>query len=40
VLILQGRVPTFYLKQVAQTVVRDLLNDGFVIDNRVEVDRK
>ncbi len=39
VLILRGRVPSFYLKQIAQTVVRDLLSDGLVIDNRVEVDQ-
>lgn len=39
VLILRGRVPSFYMKQIAQTVVRDLLCDGFVIDNQVEVDR-
>lgn len=39
VLVLRGRVPSFYLKQVVQTVVRDLLSDGLVIDNQVEVDR-
>ena len=39
VLILRGRVPSFYLKQIAQTVVRHLLENGLVIDNRVEVDR-
>lgn len=38
VLILRGRVPSFYMKQLAQTVVRDLLNAGLLIDNRVEVD--
>lgn len=38
VLILRGRVPSFYMKQMAQTVVRDLLSEGFVIDNQVEVD--
>jgi osmotically-inducible protein OsmY len=36
VLTLRGRVPTYYLKQVLQTVVRDL--DGVQsVDNRVEV---
>jgi hypothetical protein len=38
-LIPRGRVPSFYMKQMAQTVVRDLLIDGFVIDNQVEVDQ-
>ena len=36
VLILRGRVPTFYLKQMLQTWLRDL--DGVKqIDNRVDV---
>jgi osmotically-inducible protein OsmY len=36
VLTLQGRLPTFYLKQVLQTMVRDV--DGVVkIDNQVDV---
>ena len=36
VLTLQGRVPSFYLKQVAQTLLREL--DGVDrIDNRVDV---
>lgn len=39
VLVLRGRVASFHMKQIAQTVVRHLLNDGFVVDNRVEVDR-
>jgi len=39
VLILRGHVPNFHLKQIAQTVVRELLSDGLVIDNRLEVDR-
>lgn len=39
VLILRGRVPSFHMKQIAQTVVRNLLHDGLAIDNRVEVDR-
>lgn len=38
VLILRGRVPSYYLKQIAQTVVLDLMCDGLVIDNQVEVD--
>ncbi len=38
-LILRGRVPSFHLKQIAQTIVRGLLSDGLVIDNRLEVDR-
>ncbi len=37
-LTLRGRVPSFYLKQIAQTVVRHI--EGIVIlDNHVEVDR-
>jgi hypothetical protein len=39
VLILRGCLPSFYMKQIAQTVVRDLLSDGFVMDNQVEVDQ-
>ena len=36
-LTLRGRLPSFYLKQIAQTVVRRI--DGIVmIDNEVEVD--
>ena len=36
VLVVRGRVPTFYLKQVLQTVLKDL--DGVTwIDNRVDV---
>jgi len=36
VLVLRGRVPSYYLKQVAQTVVRQI--DGVIqIDNRLEV---
>lgn len=38
VLILRGRVPSFYMKQVAQTCVRDLQSDGVIIKNQVEVD--
>lgn len=35
-LVVRGRVPTFYLKQMAQTVLRDL--DGVRwIDNQIEV---
>ncbi|MBX3423771.1 MAG: hypothetical protein KF752_19620 [Pirellulaceae bacterium] len=40
VLILKGQVPSFYMKQIAQTLVRDLLRDGLVLDNRVEVDSR
>jgi hypothetical protein len=39
VVTLRGRVPSFYMKQIAQTVLRDLLSDGLVIDNQVEVVR-
>jgi hypothetical protein len=36
VLIVRGRVPTFYLKQVLQTVLRDV--EGVTcVDNRVDV---
>jgi hypothetical protein len=36
VLIVRGRVPTFYLKQVLQTALRDV--EGVIcIDNRVDV---
>jgi hypothetical protein len=35
-LILTGRVPSFYLKQVLQTLLRDI-QDVRQIDNRVEV---
>jgi hypothetical protein len=38
VLILRGRVPSFYMKQIAQTVVRHLLESGMVINNQLEVD--
>ncbi len=35
-LIIEGRLPSFYLKQVLQTILRDV--DGVVqIDNRVDV---
>lgn len=36
VLILRGRVPSFYLKQVAQTIVKNAV-EGIQIDNRIEV---
>lgn len=32
-LTLRGRVPSFYLKQIAQTVVRHLLESGMAIEN-------
>ncbi len=38
VLILRGRVPSYYLKQIAQTAVLDLTCNGLVIDNQMEVD--
>jgi len=37
VLILRGRVPTFYMKQIAQTMVRNV-DAGIHIDNRLVVD--
>jgi len=39
VIILSGRVPTYYMKQIAQTIVLHLLEDKWGIDNQVEVDR-
>lgn len=39
VLTLRGQVPSFYVKQIAQTVVRHVLESGMVIDNQLEVDR-
>ncbi|QDU74594.1 hypothetical protein Pan97_16230 [Bremerella volcania] len=38
VLILRGRVPSFYMKQIAQTVVRHLLDGNLVIDNQLEME--
>jgi hypothetical protein len=37
VLSLQGRVPSFYLKQVAQTLLRRYLAAGCVLENRLDV---
>jgi hypothetical protein len=37
VLTLRGRVPNFYMKQMAQTVVREVLSNDIVINNQVEV---
>ena len=38
VLVIHGRVPSFYLKQIAQTLVRDL--DGVeLVVNRLSVDK-
>ena len=37
---LSGRVPSFYMKQIAQAIVRPLLDGGLIIDNQLEVDRK
>lgn len=34
---LRGHVPSYYLKQLAQTVVGHRLHDGVVIRNQVEV---
>ena len=39
VLILRGRVPSFYMKQIAQEEVRQLLDGSLVIQNQLEVDR-
>lgn len=39
VVTLSGRVPSFYLKQLAQTIVLRLASDIWVIDNQLEVDR-
>jgi osmotically-inducible protein OsmY len=36
-LVLRGRVPTFYFKQVAQELVR-AVSSGYPVVNRVEVD--
>jgi hypothetical protein len=38
VLILRGRVPSFYMKQMSQAVLRNLLAGGLRIDNQVEVE--
>ncbi len=38
VLSLRGRVPSYYMKQIAQTIVRHLLKDTVVINNELEVD--
>jgi hypothetical protein len=35
-LVLRGRVPTYYLKQLAQTIVVEI-DDAEQIDNRIEV---
>jgi len=35
---LSGRVPSFYLKQVAQTIVRRLLEVSLAIENHLEAD--
>ncbi len=37
VLSLKGRVPSFYLKQVAQALLRRYLEAGFVMENRLDV---
>lgn len=39
VLVLSGRLPSYYLKQVAQTVVRPHLEPAMMIDNQIFVDR-
>ena len=39
VVTLSGRVPSFYLKQLAQTIVLGLVSGAWVIDNPLEVDR-
>lgn len=37
VLTLSGCVPSFYMKQIAQTVVRHLLDGSLVLENQLEV---
>lgn len=37
VLVLKGQVPTYYLKQLAQTVVRPHLQPAMVVDNQIVV---
>jgi osmotically-inducible protein OsmY len=39
VITLSGRVPSFYLKHLAQTIVLGLVSDSGAIDNQLEVDR-
>ena len=39
VVMLSGRVPSFYMKQMAQSVVLHLLEGRLVIDNQLEVDQ-
>ena len=38
VIVLQGRVPSFYMKQIAQTVVRGLPQGSWRIENQLKVD--
>lgn len=38
VIVLQGRVPSYYMKQIAQTVVRGLCQGNWKIENQLEVD--
>jgi len=38
VIVLRGHVPSFYMKQIAQTVVRNFTQGNWRIDNQVEVD--
>ena len=35
--VLAGRVPSFYLKQIAQTIAGQVAGPAFVIDNQLEV---
>jgi osmotically-inducible protein OsmY len=37
--VLYGRAPSFYLKQIAQSVVASRLNGAAKIENRIEVPR-
>jgi hypothetical protein len=37
-LLLSGRVTSFYLKQIAQSVVSRRLNGAATIENRIEVE--
>jgi hypothetical protein len=39
VLVLRGRLPTYYLKQIAQEVVAHQFNNGGRLENRIEVVR-
>ncbi|MCA9266232.1 MAG: BON domain-containing protein [Planctomycetales bacterium] len=40
VLTLRGTVPSFYQKQVAQTIVRPVLGVGMLLNNKLQVDSR